>query len=182
MGQVSTGASPFASHVITWIIESSRIGTPGQEPTARVPIEITLYCQSFYSQNYSGLSNISGPLCQPNKAVMLRYCHHYKLHDESRGHLCNYDAHRLGWTLSIYKKLKQLKSFFTKIRSTVLLAEAPLVSPKGLTKEGKIGFLNESHQNLNTFYTSNFLYLPLIPVYYFPLAHTFTFLFTCIHP
>ena len=39
------------------------------------------------------------------------------------------------YSYSIYKKLKQLKFFFTKIRSTVLLAEAPLVSPKGLTKE-----------------------------------------------
>ena len=50
-------------------------------------------------------------------------------------------------------------------------------------KEGEIGFVNVSHQNFNTFYTSNFLYPPLIPAYYFHLAYIFfTFLSTCIRP
>jgi len=28
------------------------------------------------------------------------------------------------------------------------------------------------YQNPNTFYTNNFLYPPLVPTYYFPMAHT----------
>ena len=36
--------------------------------------------------------------------------------------------------LSIYKKLKQLKTFLIKIRPTVPLTGAPLIRPKGLTK------------------------------------------------
>ena len=40
----------------------------------------------------------------------------------------------LSSILSIYKKLKKLKFFLTKIRTTVPLTEAPLVRPKCLTK------------------------------------------------
>jgi len=41
----------------------------------------------------------------------------------------------------LYKKLKQLKSFLTKIMPTVPLTEAPLVRPKGLTKgRGRLVF------------------------------------------
>ena len=51
----------------------------------------------------------------------------------------------------LYKKLKQLKSFLTKIMPTVSLTEAPLVRPKGLTKGRRIGFINVFHQNSITF-------------------------------
>ena len=82
---------------------------------------------------------------------------------------------------SICKKLKQLKPFLTKIRPTAPLTETPLVRSKGLTKEGRIDFVNIFHKNSNIFYTSNFLYPPLVPAYYFPLA-LLTFLCTCIQP
>jgi len=58
------------------------------------------------------------------------------------------------------------------MRPTLPLTETPLVRPKGLMKEGEIGFVNIFHQNSNTFYTRNILYPPLVPAYYFPLAHT----------
>ena len=71
--------------------------------------------------------------------------------------------------------MKQLKIFLTKIRSTVPLLEAPLVRPKDLTKgrEGEVGFVNVFHQNLIIFYTSNFLYPPPVPTYYFCLAYSY---------
>ena len=40
-------------------------------------------------------------------------------------------------------------------------------------REKEIGFVNIFHQNPITFYTSNFVYPPLVPTYYFPLAHTY---------
>jgi len=58
------------------------------------------------------------------------------------------------------------------MRPTLPLTKTPLVRPKGLMKEGEIGFVNIFHQNSNTFYTRNILYPPLVPAYYFPLAHT----------
>ena len=42
-------------------------------------------------------------------------------------------------------------------------------------REEEIGFVNIFHQNSNTFYTRNILYPPLVPTYYFPLAHILLF-------
>ena len=39
-------------------------------------------------------------------------------------------------------------------------------------KGGGDWFHQYFHQNSNTFYTRNILYPPLVPAYYFPLAHT----------
>jgi len=51
--------------------------------------------------------------------------------------------------------LKQLKSFFTKIRATIPLTEVPLARPKSLTKEGGVLFFdrrkNVSTQKLKLF-------------------------------
>jgi len=74
--------------------------------------------------------------------------------------------------------LKQLKPFLIKIRSTLPLTEVPFASLKVWRKgcrpmksiEGKC-----FQQNHNTFYTSNFLYSPFVPAYYFYLAHTLLF-------
>ena len=45
-------------------------------------------------------------------------------------------------------------------------------------------FIEEKYfyRNVNTFYTSNLLYPPLVPAYYFPLAHTLlSFVYTFTH-
>ena len=59
--------------------------------------------------------------------------------------------------------LKQLKSFFTKIRATIPLTEVPLARPKSLTKEGGVLFFdrrkNVSTQKLKLFFTRAF-YIP----------------------
>ena len=52
--------------------------------------------------------------------------------------------------------------------------EGPTCQAKRLDeREGEIGFVNIFHQNPITFYTSNFLYPFLVPIYYFPLAYTY---------
>ena len=105
-----------------------------------------------------------------------------KMRNEMRKETNQLHRNQMHWVNSI-KKLKQLKLFFTKIRLTVSLTKAPTCQSKRFgEREGEIGFINVFHQNLNTFHTSNFLYSPLIPAYYFSLAYIFTFLSTCIHP
>ena len=48
-------------------------------------------------------------------------------------------------------------------------------------KEGEIGFINVFHQNPITFYTTNFLYPPLVPTYYFSLVYILSFAHTLTH-
>jgi hypothetical protein len=54
----------------------------------------------------------------------------------------------------------------------------PISQAKRFDERGRDLFLIKEkyfYQNANTFYTSNFLYPPLVPAYYFPLAHTLLF-------
>ena len=77
-------------------------------------------------------------------------------------------------TFSIYKKLKQLKIFLTKIRLTVPLTEAPLVRPKGLTKgRGRLVSSIFSTKILLLF-TTTFFYTHLLYSHItFILTHTY---------
>ena len=67
--------------------------------------------------------------------------------------------------------MKELKPFLTKIRPTLLLTEAPLVSARGLTEDVETHGFDISKmfcQNINTLYTKH-VYLPtFVPPYYFP--------------
>ena len=84
--------------------------------------------------------------------------------------------------LYIYKKLKQLKSFLTKIRPTLPLTESPLVMPKSLTKgRGRL---------ISSIFSTKILILFIPPISYTHLLYPritflcthFTFHCTCLHP
>ena len=72
--------------------------------------------------------------------------------------------------------LKQLKSFFTKIRATIPLMEVPLARPKSLTKEDVIPFFdrrkNISAQKLKLFSPEPSTYPPSVPTAWNTLTRT----------
>ena len=67
--------------------------------------------------------------------------------------------------------MKELKSFFTKIRATLLLIEAPLVNTRGLTGDVETHGFNISKMFLpkcQYFLHQAFLFTHLCTIYYFP--------------
>ena len=81
--------------------------------------------------------SVRGPLLPVFSVFKRQNSSYQKLMEEKKLH-----HHLISSHLIIYnKKLKQLKSFLTKIRPTVPLTEAPPVRPKGLTKgRGRLVF------------------------------------------
>ena len=77
-------------------------------------------------------------------------------------------------SLSIYYKGWNNWNSFSPRLNSPYPSRRPHLSGKNVwQKGGDIDFVNVFHQNPITFYTSNFLYPPHVPTYYFSLAHTY---------
>ena len=72
-----------------------------------------------------------------------------------------------------YKSWNNWKRFSPRLGPPYPSRRSHLSGQNDWRKGGEIDFVNVFRQNPITFYTSNFLYPPHVPTYYFPLAHTY---------
>ena len=72
-----------------------------------------------------------------------------------------------------YKSWNNWKHFSPRLSPPYLSQKPHCQAKKPDERDGEIDFVNVYHQNPIIFYTSNFLYTPLVPTYYFPLADTY---------